>query len=129
MACWGSDAPRGCSKSPHQGCLEVPKREDREHAQPLIWVKVFQAWRGSFFRKPVCCSMRTGLMEMPKAMCSHLQAPCSCPDCSIQESGITAGHTRSHLRVRTGPSCAPGNSVDRSSTHSSELREDRKGAV
>lgn len=60
MACWGSDALRGCSKLPHQGCLEVPKREDREHAQPLTWVKVFQAWRGSFFRKPVCSMLQYG---------------------------------------------------------------------
>lgn len=29
MACWGSDSLRGCSKSPHQGGLEVPKREDK----------------------------------------------------------------------------------------------------
>lgn len=55
--------------------------------------------------------METGLMEMLKAMWSlldHLQAPCPCPDCSMSKSGITAGHTRSHLLVRTRPSCAPG---------------------
>lgn len=116
MACWGSDAPQGCSKSPHQGCLEVPKREKRERAQPLTWVKAFQAWRGwgrafSGSQSVGCCSMGTGIMETPEAMWSlpdHLQAPCPCPDCSIQQSKITAGHTGSHLHVRTGPSCASG---------------------
>lgn len=60
MSCWGSDALRGCSKLPHQGCLEVPKREGRERAQPLTWAKVFQVWRGSFFRKPVCSMLQYG---------------------------------------------------------------------
>lgn len=101
MACWGSDALRGCSKLPHQGCLEVPKREDREHAQPLTWVMVFQAWRGSFFRKPVCSMLQYGNRADRDAKSNVEPAG---PLASTM-SQIAASRSLGSLQVTPGPIC------------------------